>query len=88
MSSWMRRKYSFFNLEWKTLLVLDNLITQKIIKVKDKIKEYENSLSIIPSGIAWRLQPLDISINKVFKNSLRNKHVEYWIGKIYKSQRV
>ena len=27
------------------------------------------------------MQPLDISINKVYKQSLRNTYVGYWIGK-------
>ena len=46
-------KYSFINLI--TLLVLDNAITHKTSKVKDKIKECEAVLSVIPSGLTWRL---------------------------------
>ena len=47
----------------------------------DKIKECETALSGILSGLTWRLQPLDISIKKVFRESLRNKHAAYWIDK-------
>ena len=50
-------------------------------KVKDEIKECETILSVIPCGLTWRLQPLEISISKVFKQSLRYKHVGYWICK-------
>ena len=48
--------------------------------MKDKINEFEADLSVIPSGLTWILQP-DISINKVFKESLRSKYVGYWIDK-------
>ena len=41
--------------------------------MKDKIKECKTALSVIPSGLAWRLQPLDISISKVFKESLKKQ---------------
>ena len=61
------RKYSFFYLKCKTLLVLDNATTQKTSKVKDKIKECETELSVIPNSLTWRLQTLDIRINKVLK---------------------
>ena len=45
--------------------------------MKDKIKECEAALSVIPSDLTWRQQSLDISINKVFKESLKNKYVGY-----------
>ena len=51
----------------KTLLVLDNATANKTSKVKDKIKECETELSVTSSSLAWRPQPLDIRINKVFK---------------------
>ena len=38
--------------------------------MKDKINECETALSVIQRGLAWRLQYLDISINKVFKESI------------------
>ena len=59
---------------------MDNATTHKTIKVRDKIKECETVLSRISSGLIWKLQVLDISIHKVFKESLRNKYVGYWIS--------
>ena len=84
-------KIFIFNIKWKTLLVLDNATNHKTSKVKDKIKECETALSVIPSGLTWRLRPLDISINKMFKESFRNKFDGYWIWrrkKVQKYQRV
>ena len=52
-----------------------------ISQVKDEIKKCKTALSIITSDLTWILQPLDISINKVFKEGLRSKYVGYWIGK-------
>ena len=65
----------------KSLLVLDYVTTQNTSKIKDKIKKCKTALSVIPSGLAQRLHSLDISFNKVFKESLRNRYVCYWISK-------
>ena len=69
------RKYLFFGLTWRTLLVLDNTTIHKTSKVKEKFKECDTLLSMIPSGLSWKLQPLDISINKVLKENLRKRYV-------------
>ena len=52
------RKNEYLNLNWKTLLVLDNSTTHQTSKVKDKIKECEAALSEIPRCLAWRIKPL------------------------------
>ena len=82
MGNWSMEKIFIFNLKWKTLLILDNVTTHKTSKVKDKIKECETALSVTPSSLAWRQQHVDISINEVFKESLRNKYVNHWVGNI------
>ena len=65
----------------KKILVLSNSTPHKTSKMKDKIKECETVLSVIPNGLKRILRSLSISINKVFKESIRNKYVNYWIGK-------
>ena len=69
------RKYSFLGLKWRTLWVLDNATNHKTSKVKEKFKECDASLSIILSGLTWKLQPLYISIIKVLKENLRKRYV-------------
>ena len=36
-------------------------------------------MSVISSGLTSRQQSSDININKEFKESLRNKYIDYWI---------
>ena len=60
----------------KTLLGLNDTTTHKISKVKDNIKEYETTLIVKQSGLTWRLEQLEIGINKVFKENLRGKYVD------------
>ena len=72
-------KIFIFNLKRNTLPVLDNSTAHLTSKAKDKIKECEIVLLVILSGLAWRLQQLDICITKVFKECLINKYVGYWI---------
>ena len=38
--------------------------------MKDKIKECETALSVIPSSLTWRLQPIDTNISKMFKKQV------------------
>ena len=67
MNNWSTEIILIFNLKWKSLLVLSNATTHKKSIAKDKINECESALSVMPSDLAWRLQPLGISINICLK---------------------
>jgi hypothetical protein len=57
----------------KSLLVLDSFESHKTDFIKN-IAKYENTnLAIIPGGLTSIVQPLDVSINKPFKDRLREK---------------
>ena len=81
MGSWSKEKIFNFQFKMKKLLIFEITTTHKTCKVKNRIKECNTALSVISSGLIRRLQPLGISTNKMFKESLRNKYVGYWIDK-------
>ena len=65
------------------MLVMDDSSMHKIDIVKYKIKECKTKISMIPGGLTRYLQPLDLSINKPFKDELKKRYTKYYIDKIY-----
>jgi len=43
------------------------------------LEKEKNILSIIPVGLTRFIQPLDVSINKLFKGALKKEYVNYCI---------
>ena len=80
MKKWINevwRKYSYFIVKKETMLVMDDASMHKIDIVKDKIKECNTKISMIPGGLTRYLQPLDVSINKPFKDELKKRYTKY-----------
>ena len=48
-------------------------------EIKNLYLSNNKRLLFIPSGLTSVLQPLDVSINKLFKEEVRNKYAEYLI---------
>ena len=65
------------------MLVMDDSSMHKIDIVKYKIKECKTKISMIIGGLTRYLQPLDLSINKPFKDELKKRYTKYCIDKIY-----
>ena len=63
-----------------SLLILDKASMHKIPSVIKNIDQYDTEIKFIPSGMTRILQPLDVVINKPFKDLLRKKYVEYSIS--------
>ena len=61
------------------MLVMDDASMHKLDVIKKKINDWETSISMIPGGLTRYLQPLDVSINKSFKDELRKKYTDYWM---------
>ena len=73
------KKYSHFVFKKGTMLVMDDALMHKIDMVKDKIKERKTRISMIPGELTRYLQPLDVSINKPFKDELKKRYIKYCI---------
>lgn len=63
-----------------SLLVLDAFRCHKTEKTKKLLKKKKTTPAIIPGGMTSILQPLDVSINKPMKNSLRRKWNEWMLN--------
>ena len=61
------------------MLVMDGASMNKLDEIKKKINDWETSISMIPGGLTRYIQPLDVSINKQFKDELRKKYTDYWM---------
>ena len=57
----------------KSLLVWDMFRTHLIEEVKDRLKSVDTTMAVIPGGLTSLVQPLDVCLNKPFKDGMRSK---------------
>ena len=57
----------------RSLLVFDSFEAHKTEQVKRSLKSENTDLSVIPGGLTSVLQPLDVCLNKPFKDRLRQR---------------
>ena len=84
MMKWINavwRKYAHFKLKKKNMLILDDASMHKTPGIRKSIELSETKVMMIPDGLTRYLQPLDVSINKPFKDGIRRKYNEYWLEK-------
>ena len=62
----------------KNMLLLDAFRGHTTEPVKKKLKDINSKMVVIPAGMTSQLQPLDVSVNKPFKDHVRAKYEE-WI---------
>ncbi len=55
------------------LMVYDSFKGHLKESVKEKFKKHNYDLAVIPDGLTNICQPLNIAINKLFKNNLRKE---------------
>ena len=57
----------------RSLLVFDSFEAHKKEEVKQSLKSENTDLSVIPGRLTSLLQPLDVCLNKPFKDKLRQR---------------
>lgn len=67
-----------------SLLVWDMFRSHRTEPIKKRIKDCKTDLAVIPGGLTSLIQPLDVSINKPFKENLR-KQWNTWMSEGEKS---
>jgi transposase-like protein len=75
---WRRRPGTFFT-QKNSLLVMDSMTAHKQDCVKQELKKLNTDIAIIPGGLTKKLQPLDLTVNRVFKVKVREQW-EQWMS--------
>ena len=63
------------------MLELDEASVYGILEIKKSLELSETKVMMIPGGQTRYLKPLDVSINKPFKDRIRKKFNEYLLNK-------
>ena len=58
---------------------MDSVSAHKADSVKDQLKDLNTHIAIIPGGLTKILQPLDLTVNRVFKSKVRERW-ERWMS--------
>ena len=80
MKKWINaiwRKYYHFKVKKKNMVVLNKASIHKIPEIKKSLELGKTKVMMIPEELTQYLQPLDVSINKPFKDGVRKKSNEY-----------
>ena len=65
----------------KSLLVFDSFRAHLVPGVEGKLHEENTDICVIPGGLTSQLQPLDVCLNKPFKQGMRMKWTEWLMDK-------
>lgn len=63
-----------------SMLVLDSFRGHLVDRVRNELKELRTDLAVIPGGLTSILQPLDVSLNKPFKDNVRRLYTTWMAG--------
>ena len=67
-------------LQTKACLVYDMFKAHLVEPVKKRLKDINTDVAIIPGGLTNQLQPLDVSLNKPFKEKVRSLWSNWMVG--------
>lgn len=76
---WLLRPGASLKKDIPNMLVLDSFRGHLTAKVKAVLQKEHTDMLVIPGGLTGQLQPLDVGVNKPFKDLLRREYNE-WIS--------
>jgi hypothetical protein len=77
MLQWVREVLVKYTKKRHSLLILDAFSGHLKVNVQEALREANVTTIIIPGGCTSRVQPLDVSLNRPFKDILKGKWEEY-----------
>lgn len=79
---WIKEIYLKYQnkIKSKCLLILDQAPSHKTDEIIQFMYNNNVEYKFIPAGLTSKLQPLDLSVNKVFKNSYKKKYTDFVIS--------
>ena len=77
MLDWVCLCYQAFTQRQPSMLVMDSFRAHLTDKVKKETRKATATQAIVPGGCTSVLQPLDVSVNKPFKSTVRGKWIQY-----------
>jgi DDE superfamily endonuclease len=79
MLEWIEKVWKPISLQHdQTLLVIDAHTAHLTAQVNNALKQCNTEVEVIPAGYTSKLQPMDVGINKPFKDRLRNEYM-FWM---------
>ena len=75
---WRARPGGFANTQ--SLLVWDSFSAHLTDTVKQQLRENKTATAVIPGGLTSLVQPLDVCLNKPFKDHLREKWMTWMMS--------
>ena len=79
---WIKRPGGYFNRE-RSLLVWDKFSAHLTDGVRKTLNDAKTDIAVIPGGLTSILQPLDVSLNKPFKDELRKRWTAWMAAESY-----
>jgi hypothetical protein len=77
MSTWLKKIVLPYTKKQKTLLILDSFSAHADAHFALLASKYNINLALIPGGCTSKVQPLDVSLNKPFKDVARHQWIDF-----------
>lgn len=81
MIRWIKEVLRPYTQRRPSLLILDSFSAHITVKVREELKRIHCHPAVIPGGCTSKAQPLDVAINKPFKDQIRRSWTSFMQGR-------